>query len=84
MDERISKLPVWAQEHIKKLEYANEPLLQECVKLRKETSQAKELHLRYKAANEALIEILRAAANGGHDVARQVVDILDGYEIFRA
>lgn len=81
--EKIAKLPVWARDLIKRLEIANEPLLDEVVKLRRENMTLAEKTRRLKDSNEALLEILAAAGRGGNKWAETIVSILEGYEIFR-
>lgn len=82
--EKIAKLPVWARDLIKRLEYANEPMVEEVVKSRRELAQLQAKVRSLSDANAALMEILRCAGRGGSDWAKIVVDTLDGYEIYRS
>ncbi len=81
--DKVAKLPVWAQELIRRLELANEPLIEQAVKYRREATTASERAKRLSESNEALMEILRAAGRGGSDWADMVVRTLEGYSIFR-
>jgi hypothetical protein len=63
--EKIAKLPTWARNLIGRLELAGEPMLAECVKLRREHAVLAERAKSVPAANEALMEILRCASRGG-------------------
>ena len=64
---KIAKLPVWARDLIKRLEFFNEPMMEETVRLRKENAVLKEQSRRVKESNEAMTEIFRRAAEGGSD-----------------
>lgn len=82
-DDRIAKLPVWARDMIKRLERANEPMIEEIVRLRRRNEVAEDKARNLSGANEALMEILRCAGRGGSDWAAAVVSVLEGYEIFK-
>ncbi len=82
LEEKIARLPSWARQHIKHLEYTYKPAIEEAARARKELEIAKEKQRRVQNSNEALLEILRRAGET-HDWSKKVVDILDGYEIFR-
>lgn len=81
--DKVARLPAWARNLIKRLETANEPMVEEVVKLRREAERSKEIANRYRDANHALMELLSKAGFAGLDWARAVVDTLNGYEIFR-
>jgi hypothetical protein len=82
LQEKIARLPAWARVHIKELERINAPAVAEVSRVRQELLTAKDKSRRLQASNEALLEILRRAGET-HDWSKKVVDILDGYEIFR-
>ncbi len=81
--DRISKLPAWVRDLIKRLEIANEPMIEECVKLRKENTILKERAKQLGESKEALLELLRRAGQGGSYWADVVVRTLESYEIFQ-
>lgn len=78
MDPRESKLPVWAQQLIadlrKRIQYGNEPLLDEIGKLRP-------LNEKLKRRNEALTELLECAASGQHKDAQEIIAIIGQYDL---
>ncbi len=84
LQEKIARLPVWAREYIKRLQIAKEPLVEECVKARRDKEVFERQAKKYSAANEALIQLLRCAAKGGSDWARVVVSTLEDYEIYKS
>ena len=57
--------------------------MEETARLRKEIEPLREKSRRLSASNEALLEIFKCAGNGGLDLAKQIVKILEGYEIFQ-
>lgn len=81
--ERIARLPSWARDLIKRLEYANEPMLDECAKLRRENEQLAKRTRKLNDAKSALVELLSCAGQGGSDWAATVVRTLEEYEIFQ-
>ena len=83
MQERIARLPVWAQDHIKRLHRDRQLAIEECAKLRRELGPVALKAQRMYESNEALLEILRCAGRGGSDLAKQISDTLSGYSIFQ-
>ncbi len=75
-DSREEKLPSWARQLIadlrKRVQYGNEPLIKEIATLRP-------LHKKLKAENDALKELLRAAAKGGHLTAQDIIAVIEEY-----
>jgi hypothetical protein len=84
LEEKIARLPVWAREHIKHLQIRNEPLVQEAARCRQIAERAETKAKRLSEANAALLELLNKAGQADLDWAKTVVDVLDGYEIFRS
>lgn len=78
VDERENKLPVWARELIADLrmrvQYGNEPLLDEVAKLRPQVEVLKR-------RNEALTELLQCAARGGHKTSQEVIAIIEEFDL---
>ena len=78
MDEREAKLPVWAQQTIndlrKRLNDQNNPLTREIASLRPRVELLKN-------RNEALTELLECAAKGGHKTAKEIVEVLQTFEL---
>lgn len=83
MEEKIARLPLWAREYIKRPQIANEPMVDECVKLRREMTVLKARAQRIDNANGALMELLGKAGQSGLNWAAVVVSTLEGYEIYR-
>ncbi len=86
MDElrdKIARLPTWVREHIKRLEVAAEPAIEEVVRSRRKIKDLEERCRRLSEQVEAMTEMFRSAAIGGNDGAKVVVSILEGYEIFQ-
>lgn len=77
-DEREKSLPKWAQQMIAELRQRinsnEEPLLKELVRLRPKVELLQ-------ASNEALHELLRCAAKGGHVSAADIESVLSGYDL---
>jgi hypothetical protein len=73
-----ASLPKWAQERLERfrsdLQKAREPLLKELGVLRPKVELLE-------ARNAALVELLQAAARGGHLAAADIVRTLEGYEL---
>ena len=87
LSDRIARLPAWAREHIKHIKHISkcqEPLLEEAVRARYRANAAEARARRLLESNNALLELLRRAGEGGHDWAKLVVSILEGYEIYRS
>lgn len=61
--QRIEHLPAWARQLIRQLELANKPMLDRCVQVERKNNGLTELSRKLKDSNEALMEILRLAAN---------------------
>lgn len=76
MDSREQNLPKWAQDIInhlrKRVQYGNEPLIAELAKLRPKVEALK-------AKNDALIELLQAAARGGHMTSSDIITVITEY-----
>ncbi len=76
MDERENKLPVWAKETLanlrRQVQRGNEPLIKECATLRP-------LVVKLRAENDALKDLLAAAAKGGHLTAQQIIGVIEEY-----
>lgn len=81
--EKVAKLPTWARELIKRLEYASQPAIEEAAKCRKKAEAAEALSKRLYDANNALMELLSNAGKAGLDWAAVTVSVLESYEIFR-
>jgi hypothetical protein len=82
--DKIEKLPMWARRLILQLESANEPMVDEVARSRRELGTLQDKVRRLSESNEALLELLRCAGRGGSDYATTVVNILEGYEIYRS
>ena len=78
-DPRIAKLPVWARELIHRLQTANEPAVEEIVKLRKEVEQLKKADRKKQDRIDAMVEMFQCAAKGGNEVATAVQRIVEDW-----
>lgn len=76
MDPREEKLPQWARQLIddlrKRVQYGNEPNIKELATLRPQIAKLK-------AQNDALNDLLSAAAKGGHLTSQQIVEVIVNY-----
>jgi len=80
--EKVKKLPTWARDLIKRLEYASLPMIEEAATQRRKALIAEVKAKRLEDANSALLELLGKAGEAGLDWAKIVVSVLEGYEIF--
>ncbi len=84
IDEKIAKLPAWARDRIKALELKADPNNEELRRLRKEATEQKRLRDRCEAQCEAMIEIMKSASVGGHELASQLIErVLDTWTMDR-
>lgn len=87
LQSKIEKLPTWARQHIKELEKrANEnPMREERNDLHRRNEELRKKVRKLEESNEAILEILRKAGewSDGSDIARKIVGVLDGYEIYK-
>lgn len=78
MDAREVNLPKWARELIAdlrtRIHSATEPHLKELNRIRPQNETLR-------AQNSTLMELLHCAANGGHMTAKDIIAVLDGYEM---
>lgn len=79
LQEKISKLPTWAREHIRRLE--NLPGLQteELARQRKQIDRLEKINREQKDRIEAMIEMFQCAAKGGNEVAAAVQRIVEDW-----
>lgn len=77
-DPREDKLPNWAKELIadlrRRIQYGNEPLINEIAKLRPQMEKMRAQH-------EAMTELLECAARGGHKTAQEIIAIIQAYDL---
>lgn len=74
VDERIAKLPTWARDHIKRLTDAPETIRRTLAETNAKLTHA---HAQIRTVNDrldAVHELLKCAARGGHETARAYVD----------
>lgn len=81
--ERITKLPTWARDLIKRLERAAEPAVEQARKATRDANIQRVKCAELRDANSALIELLSVAGRNGIDWAKKIVEVLEGYCIFK-
>lgn len=74
LDERIAKLPTWAREHIKRLTDAPETIRRTLVETNAKLAHANAQIRTVNDRLDAVHELLKCAARGGHETARAYVD----------
>lgn len=79
--EKISKLPAWAREHIKRLEDRVTNTEPEMRRRAQEVAEGKLAYQRLRERYDAMEAILTCAAKGGHETAQAYVDrIINEYK----
>ncbi len=74
LDEKIARLPVWARDLIKQLTARAEPNFAEMVYMRNRLKVMEEHARKQSARCEAMVAIMQAAAQGGHEMAKAFVE----------
>ena len=79
LKEKIAKLPVWAREHIARLQALSEPQIEEIVRLRQQVSSLQKEQRRLQDRIEAMVAMFQCAAKGGNEVAMAVQRIVEDF-----
>ncbi len=79
MEEKILRLPRWAQEHIRRLEIRSEPAMEEASRSRRKVGELETIVRRQKDRIEAMVAMFQCAAKGGNEIAQAVKSIVEDY-----
>lgn len=74
LHDKIARLPVWAREHIKRLQSQANPENERCRILQSRVTHLEEQLRKARDREEAMVNIFRDAARGGNETAQAFVD----------
>jgi hypothetical protein len=79
---KIEKLPTWARQHIAQLEQRCDPANREMNELRRRLESAEKWARLMTDRCEAMVAIMQAAGQGGHETAAAFIDrVLNEWEL---